>query len=65
MEIIMNVDKVTQDFRVIIIGECFYYDDELFMKINNKSAFNFATNTVNDFGEYDRVHWILTKLLVG
>ena len=66
MEIIMNVDKITQEFRTVIAGECFYHDDdELFMKINNNQAFSFETDSIKNFSEYDRVKWVKTKLLVG
>lgn len=65
MEIIMNLNKVTQEFRIIIAGECFYYDGELFMKINTKQAFNFETDSITNFDEYDRVEWVKTKLIVG
>lgn len=65
MEIIMNLNKVTQEFRVIIAGECFYYEDDLFMKISNSQAFNFETNSVEIFAEYDLVQWVKTKLIVG
>ena len=65
MEIIMNLSKVTQEFRVIIAGECLYYDSELFMKINTKQAFNFETDSITNFDEYDRVEWVKTKLIVG
>lgn len=65
MEIIMNVDKVTEDFLTIIVGECFYWDDKLFMKISNSQAFNFETDSAENFAAYDRVQWVKTKLLVG
>ena len=65
MEIIINVDKITEEFRTVIAGECFYHDDELFMKINNNQAFSFETDSIKNFSEYDRVKWVKTKLLVG
>lgn len=65
MEIIMNLNKVTQEFRVIIAGECFYYEDDLFMKIDVDQAFNFETNSINRFDEYDCVEWVKAKLIVG
>lgn len=65
MEIIMNVDKVTEDFLTIIAGECFYWDDKLFMKISNSQAFNFETGSAENFTAHERVQWVKTKLLVG
>lgn len=52
-------------FDDVPCGECFYYDGELFMKINTKQAFNFETDSITNFDEYDRVEWVKTKLIVG
>ena len=65
MEIIINIDKVSQEFRTLVAGECFYDGDELFMKVNHYSAFNFNECEVRDYDEHDIVSWVRSKLLIG
>lgn len=65
MEIIMNIDKVSQEFRTLIEGECFYDGKELFMKVSHYKAFNFDEGELVDYGEHDIVQYVISKLLIG